>query len=1481
MRRKKHRPKVVIEGKPRRSRKPAATDGSSPVKRKYVRKKDLHTAETEQENVRSEAKVPTPEPVERSCGRGSKFDRNCGRDESLDRTSTHQEEMCDNTKASIDPVNNTPNVNPSGKRKYVGRKSLKSPKGAFSPKSNTQNVNSSTGKRKYVRKKSLKGAETQQATNMNEATVSSVATVERACTVCESQDNIIGHWAEKNKESTGAFNPKNSTPNVRSSGKRKYVRKKGLNIAETQQVSLMNEVKVPTYDPVTIKRSCRRSLNFDLECGRRDESQERTGSHKAQMLQESKGAFDFDMKLQGRELCAWETSVSGTSSLQRGQSNGYVRQNIQAGFTCNFNQIINQVPNGYMSLLEQFLPLWPPAKFVPGDLNIGNANLYQEPERKDYRTMNQYTCGEGMNEIAFQVDTTSLNIGRERQLLSSAQLVAKVMANFDDERGLKRDCYHTIEQTQTPAVNLMGSLIQYQETGANQFHATTTPKGWATYDCALGFATLDSSKLVKKQDVKPWKSALDGHQQLPRIAKGRRRKEKLPVSVDEITCWLEGLNINAPEQHALVPFKRGRPVDLYKGSDPNKKKKRRPKADLDPQTERIWKLLMWKEGSEGSEATHKGKEKYWEEEREVYRGRAESFIARMHLVQGDRRFSKWKGSVLDSVIGVYLTQNVSDHLSSSAFMSLAARFPIKLATTNQTSSPNANIVAEEPDWCMQDRHGSVISHEKTGTKQVCDTSSISFREALEHIKHNPSSETSRKAENEHKGISDEEIVSSQNLFDSLLFETSGGIKSTYEAEDLTSENPEREGQIPRLGSVNNLPGSSTSSPIGPNNGDIGEFICSSSNSQLNTTPDSGLNDGQSLKVLVEESISSLPSTGFGITMTNIVNHVAKGMGDEVENMSEVNAQNSRMPMAQTHHAENNIHGISIPERTFHAQERPAEAPVRRQSGVNQPLCGDCNSDGQTSDMEEGIDVSTQDFSENKATEVNAKVQSHTADTQAEGLGTNTLKTRNGKAESEKKEAVDWDRLRKRVQSNSKQDRNETTDDSIDYEALRHANVKEIADTIKERGMNNVLAQRMKGFLNRLVEDHGSIDLEWLRDCPPDDAKDFLLGIRGLGLKSVECVRLLTLHHLAFPVDTNVGRIAVRLGWVPLQPLPESLQLHLLELARLALRGPEERSIVSVATDETPEVANEPMPLLPPGNNSDKEAEVVDRCLEPIIEEPTTPEQATGEVLESDIEDAFYEDPTEIPTIKLNIEEFTVNLQHYMQGNNIELQNGELSKALVALNPEAASIPTPKLKDSSRLRTEHLVYELPDSHPLVKDLDKRDSDDPSPYLLAIWTPGETANSFQPPEIRCQSQESGKLCNEHTCFSCNNIREENSQTVRGTLLIPCRTAMQGSFPLNGTYFQVNEMFADHASSLNPIDVPRAWIWNLPRRTVYFGTSMPTIFRGKNLASYVLTRVLWEGFVCVRGFDRETRAPRPLMARLHYPASKVAKAKKNQDM
>ena len=41
-----------------------------------------------------------------------------------------------------------------------------------------------------------------------------------------------------------------------------------------------------------------------------------------------------------------------------------------------------------------------------------------------------------------------------------------------------------------------------------------------------------------------------------------------------------------------------------------------------------------------------------------------------------------------------------------------------------------------------------------------------------------------------------------------------------------------------------------------------------------------------------------------------------------------------------------------------------------------------------------------------------------------------------------------------------------------------------------------------------------------------------MAVNGLGRKSDGCIMLLTLAKREFPVDTNVGRIAARLGWVP-------------------------------------------------------------------------------------------------------------------------------------------------------------------------------------------------------------------------------------------------------------------------------------------------------------------------------------------------------------
>ncbi|GFP91309.1 transcriptional activator demeter [Phtheirospermum japonicum] len=45
------------------------------------------------------------------------------------------------------------------------------------------------------------------------------------------------------------------------------------------------------------------------------------------------------------------------------------------------------------------------------------------------------------------------------------------------------------------------------------------------------------------------------------------------------------------------------------------------------------------------------------------------------VMEGDRQLSPWKGSVVDTVVYVLLTQNVHDSLSSHAFMNLASKFP--------------------------------------------------------------------------------------------------------------------------------------------------------------------------------------------------------------------------------------------------------------------------------------------------------------------------------------------------------------------------------------------------------------------------------------------------------------------------------------------------------------------------------------------------------------------------------------------------------------------------------------------------------------------------------------------------------------------------------------------------------------------------------------------------------------------------------------
>nr|GEU84740.1 transcriptional activator DEMETER-like [Tanacetum cinerariifolium] len=288
-----------------------------------------------------------------------------------------------------------------------------------------------------------------------------------------------------------------------------------------------------------------------------------------------------------------------------------------------------------------------------------------------------------------------------------------------------------------------------------------------------------------------------------------------------------------------------------------------------------------------------------------------------------------------------------------------------------------------------------------------------------------------------------------------------------------------------------------------------------------------------------------------------------------------------------------------------------------------------------------------------------------------------------------------------------------------------------------------------------------------------------------------------------------------------------------------------------------------MYVTPPSSHFDQEVNnsgstYYSQTCEPIIEVPPSPEPEAKETLPiiGDIEDLFSEpDEEEIPIIRLNTAEFKETLKETMDSDNIYLPEADMSRALVSSSAEEApNMHMPK-KFVAKSRTMHIVFELPDFHPCLAGFEAREHDDPTPYLLSVTFPGEIRPSLEYTRNR-------------VCISENDNQEE---TVKATVLIPCRTATRGSFPLNGTYFQVNEVFADDETSHVPLDVPRSQLRNLEIRELGCGFTATSIF--KALSTGAIQRLFWKGSICVRGFNRKTRKPRPLHRIFHITTAALA--------
>jgi endonuclease-3 len=87
----------------------------------------------------------------------------------------------------------------------------------------------------------------------------------------------------------------------------------------------------------------------------------------------------------------------------------------------------------------------------------------------------------------------------------------------------------------------------------------------------------------------------------------------------------------------------------------------------------------------------------------------------------------------------------------------------------------------------------------------------------------------------------------------------------------------------------------------------------------------------------------------------------------------------------------------------------------------------------------------------------------------------------------------------------------------------------IAEAIRAGGLSEVKSRYIQGALRSLEKEAGGYDLRFLKGMELGAARAWLMRLPGVGMKTASCVLLFSLDMPAFPVDTHVLRVAVRLG----------------------------------------------------------------------------------------------------------------------------------------------------------------------------------------------------------------------------------------------------------------------------------------------------------------------------------------------------------------
>jgi endonuclease III len=103
----------------------------------------------------------------------------------------------------------------------------------------------------------------------------------------------------------------------------------------------------------------------------------------------------------------------------------------------------------------------------------------------------------------------------------------------------------------------------------------------------------------------------------------------------------------------------------------------------------------------------------------------------------------------------------------------------------------------------------------------------------------------------------------------------------------------------------------------------------------------------------------------------------------------------------------------------------------------------------------------------------------------------------------------------------------------DWETVMEAPTETVVEAIRTAGLANQKGPRIQAALREIAEyTGGDLRLDFLIDLPRDEARVWLMGVKGVGPKTAAIVLLFSLGIPAFPVDTHVYRVTGRIGIRP-------------------------------------------------------------------------------------------------------------------------------------------------------------------------------------------------------------------------------------------------------------------------------------------------------------------------------------------------------------